>query len=54
MELQILYLRHTMIDILFVHTNSVNQTFQSLSKYAAVEPPIWAALLANSIIVRES
>ena len=38
-----------MIDILFVHTNSVNQTFQSLSKYAAVEPPIWAALLANSM-----
>ena len=38
-----------MIDILFVHTNSSNQTFQSLSKYAAIEPPIWAALLANSM-----
>ena len=49
MELQSLYLRHTMIDILFVHTNSSTQTFQSLSKYAAIEPPIWAALLANSM-----
>ena len=38
-----------MIDILFVHTNSSIQTFQSLSKYAAIEPPIWAALLANSM-----
>jgi radical SAM superfamily enzyme YgiQ (UPF0313 family) len=38
-----------MIDILFVHTNSSTQTFQSLSKYAAIEPPIWAALLANSM-----
>jgi len=38
-----------MVDILFVHTNSSNQTFQSLSKYAAIEPPIWAALLANSM-----
>jgi radical SAM superfamily enzyme YgiQ (UPF0313 family) len=38
-----------MIDILFVHTNSSIQTFQNLSKYAAIEPPIWAALLANSI-----
>jgi len=38
-----------MIDILFVHTNSSIQTFQSLSKYAAIEPPIWAALLANSV-----
>ena len=49
MELQILYLRHTMIDILLVHTNSSSQTFQSLLKYAAIEPPIWAALLANSM-----
>jgi len=38
-----------MIDILFVHTNSSTQTFQSLLKYAAIEPPIWAALLANSM-----
>ena len=49
MELQILYLRHSMIDILLVHTNSSSQTFQSLLKYAAIEPPIWAALLANSM-----
>jgi len=49
MELRILYLRHIMIDILFVHTNSSAQTFQSLSKYAAIEPPIWAALLAESM-----
>ena len=38
-----------MIDILLVHTNSSTQTFQSLLKYAAIEPPIWAALLANSM-----
>jgi radical SAM superfamily enzyme YgiQ (UPF0313 family) len=38
-----------MIDILLVHTNSSSQTFQSLLKYAAIEPPIWAALLANSM-----
>jgi radical SAM superfamily enzyme YgiQ (UPF0313 family) len=38
-----------MIDILLVHTNSSAQTFQSLLKYAAIEPPIWAALLANSM-----
>ena len=38
-----------MIDILFVNTNSLDKTFQSLSKYAAKEPPIWASLLANSI-----
>jgi len=38
-----------MVDILFVHSNSSERVFQSLSKYAAIEPPIWAALLANSM-----
>ena len=37
------------MDILFVHSNSSKMTFQSLIEYAAVEPPIWAALLANSM-----
>ena len=38
-----------MTDILFVHSNSSKMTFQSLIEYAAVESPIWAALLANSM-----
>ena len=37
------------MDILFVHSNSSKMTFQSLIEYAAIEPPIWAALLANSM-----
>ena len=41
-----------MIDILFVNTNSLDKTFQSLSKYAAKEPPIWSALLAQSLRIK--
>jgi hypothetical protein len=37
------------MDILFVQTNSSKATFQSLVKYSAIELPIWAALLANSM-----
>jgi len=37
------------VDILFVQTNSSKTTFQSLVKYSAIELPIWASLLANSM-----
>ena len=36
------------IDILFVHPNASEKIYQDLSKKAsAIEPPIWAAMLAN-------
>jgi anaerobic magnesium-protoporphyrin IX monomethyl ester cyclase len=39
-----------MIDILFVQPNASKKIYQGLSeKHSAIEPPIWAALLANSI-----
>jgi len=39
-----------MIDILFVHPNASKIIYQDLSeKHAAIEPPIWAAMLANSV-----
>jgi anaerobic magnesium-protoporphyrin IX monomethyl ester cyclase len=37
------------IDILFIHANASSKVYQDLSKnYSAIEPPIWAALLANN------
>jgi anaerobic magnesium-protoporphyrin IX monomethyl ester cyclase len=39
-----------MVDILFVHPNASKKIYQGLSKTsAAIEPPIWAGMLANSI-----
>jgi anaerobic magnesium-protoporphyrin IX monomethyl ester cyclase len=39
-----------MIDILFVHPNASEKIYQGLAnKNAAIEPPIWAAMLANSM-----
>ena len=36
------------LDILFVHTNSSRKIYQDLAKdHSAIEPPIWAAMLAN-------
>jgi len=36
------------LDVLFVHPNASGKVYQDLSKdFAAIEPPIWAALLAN-------
>ena len=36
------------VDVLFVHPNGAPFVYQDLSnKYSAIEPPIWAALLAN-------
>lgn len=38
------------LQVLFVHTNASKKIYQGLSKgLSAVEPPIWAALLANSM-----
>lgn len=38
------------MDILFVHPNGAAAIYQSLAKdHSAIEPPIWAALLANSV-----
>ena len=39
-----------MTDILFITPNNAAITYQSLSdKYAAIEPPTWALLLADSV-----
>jgi radical SAM superfamily enzyme YgiQ (UPF0313 family) len=35
------------LDILFVHPNASNKIYQGLSKISAIEPPMWAAMLAN-------
>jgi len=36
------------LDILFVHPNSSRKVYQELNKkHSAIEPPIWAAMLAN-------
>ena len=39
-----------MIDILFVHPNASKKIYQGLAdNHSAIEPPIWAAMLANSV-----
>ena len=41
------------LDILFIHTNASGKIYQELSKdLSAIEPPIWAALLANHTLSR--
>ena len=36
------------LDILFIHLNASKKIYQDLSKdHSAIEPPIWAAMLAN-------
>ena len=38
------------MDILFIHPNASTKIYQDLSKkHSAIEPPIWAGLLANSV-----
>jgi anaerobic magnesium-protoporphyrin IX monomethyl ester cyclase len=38
------------IDILFVHPNASARIYQGLAdRHSAIEPPIWAAMLANSV-----
>lgn len=42
-----------MLDILFVHPNASKVIYQDLSeRSSAIEPPIWAAMLAKHCIVR--
>jgi radical SAM superfamily enzyme YgiQ (UPF0313 family) len=42
-----------MIDILFVHPNASQKIYQGLAnKNSAIEPPIWAAMLANSVRIK--
>jgi radical SAM superfamily enzyme YgiQ (UPF0313 family) len=37
------------IDVLYIHPNASKKVYQDLSKdYSAIEPPIWAGLLANN------
>lgn len=39
-----------MIDILFIHPNASKKIYQGLAdNHSAIEPPIWAAMLANSV-----
>ena len=41
------------LDVLFVHPNASKKVYQDLSKdLSAIEPPIWAALLANHVIAK--
>lgn len=43
-------LEKIMTDILFVHPNASEKIYQGLAKNnSAIEPPIWAAMLANSV-----
>ena len=36
------------LDVLFVHPNASKKIYQDLSNdYSAIEPPIWAAMLAQ-------
>ena len=38
------------LDILFVHPNASKRIYQDLSNnHSAIEPPIWAAMLANHV-----
>ncbi len=38
----------TQLDILFIHPNASRKIYQDLAKdYSAIEPPIWAGMLAN-------
>ena len=36
------------LDILFIHPNASKKIYQGLSNdHSAIEPPIWAGMLAN-------
>ena len=38
------------LDVLFIHPNASGKVYQDLSRdFSAIEPPIWAALLANHV-----
>ncbi len=41
------------LDVLFVHPNAAKKIYQELSKnYSAIEPPIWACLLAKHCLTQ--
>ena len=41
------------LDVLFVHPNAAHKIYQDLAKdYSAIEPPIWAGMLANHCRVK--
>tara|TARA_R110000796_G_scaffold116400_4_gene228914 strand:+ start:37 stop:1560 length:1524 start_codon:yes stop_codon:yes gene_type:complete len=41
------------LDVLFVHPNGAQIIYQELSdNYSAIEPPIWAALLAKNALIK--
>lgn len=41
------------LDILFIHPNASEVIYQDLGKkYSAIEPPIWAGMLANHCLTR--
>ena len=41
-------MKEKQLDVLFIHTNAAGKTYQQLSEnLSAIEPPIWAGLLAN-------
>ena len=42
-----------MIDILFIHANASKKIYQGLAKdFAAIEPPIWAGMLCQAMLVK--
>ena len=42
------------LDILFIHSNASEKIYQKLSKdHSAIEPPIWAGMLANHCRVKD-
>ena len=42
-----------LFDILFIHPNAAHKIYQDLSKnYSAIEPPIWAGMLASHCLKR--
>ena len=46
----VIHLKKMIIDILFVHPNASEVIYQDLAKRnSAIEPPIWAGMLANSV-----
>lgn len=41
------------LDILFIHPNAAKKIYQDLAKdYSAIEPPIWAGMLANHCLTK--
>src|SRR3989338_7636266 len=41
------------LDILFIHPNAVEKIYQELGRYySAIEPPIWAGMLASHCLKR--